>query len=91
MGQLIILSIVVLYSPCNAKQHIRVCKFSLVLLVKGRHRSTQVSTVLWKMVRFFIIDIFLMNKKLGFIQGECKWSISCPNELETQEKGTTGS
>ena len=43
------------------------------------------------LVRFFMIDIFLINKKLsklqGFIKGEWNWPISRLNDSETQERG----
>ena len=62
--------------------------------MRYRHGCTPVSTLLWKLVSFFIIDIFLINKKLsklqGFIQGEWNWPISCLNDSETQERGLKG-
>ena len=40
--------------------------------------------------RFFIINIFLINKELskfqGFIRGEWNWPTSCLNDSESQEK-----
>ena len=54
-----------------------------------RSGSTPVSTVLRKKVRFYIIDIFLIKKKLsklqGFIRGEWNWPISCLNDFGSQE------
>ena len=55
----------------------------------ARTGSTPVITVLRKKVRFYIIDIFLLQKKLsklqGFIRGERNWPISCLNDLGSQE------
>ena len=52
------------------------------------HRLT---TVLRKSVRFFIIDMFEISKKLsklqGFIQGEWFLPISCLNDSETHRRG----
>ena len=62
-----------------------------VILILIRHGSTSVSTILWKSVRFFTIDIFLIKEKLsklqGYIWGEWDWPISCLNDSETQERG----
>ena len=35
-------------------------------IVNSRRGSTSVSTVLWKLVRFFIINIFLIQKRKSF-------------------------
>ena len=62
-----------------------------VILILIRHGSTSVSTILWKSVRFFTIDIFLIKEKLsklqGYIWGEWDWPISCLNDSETHERG----
>ena len=49
-----------------------------------RHGSTPVSTVLWKSVRFFIIDI--VSCKASSEEKELA-KLSCLNDSETQERG----
>ena len=51
----------------------------------SRRRSTPVSTVLWKSVRFLIHRVIYFNKNKTFQVED--WPISCLNDSETQERG----
>ena len=50
----------------------------------NRRRSTLVSTVLRKSVRFFMINIFLIIKNTFQVE---TWAICCLSDSKTQERG----
>ena len=63
------------------------CVFVCVAVISknnDRRRSTLVSTVLRKSVRFFIINIFLIIKNTFQVE---TWAICCLSDSKTQERG----
>ena len=53
----------------------------------ARDKSTLVSTILQKSVRFFIINMFLVTKNTFQVE---IWPLSHVNDSETQERGLIG-